>query len=183
MEQIRSLADGISACWFWGTALGVFTFLVEPTAAFYALWVAVLFDLLSKIAAISYRHGGLVAATRCKALNSHTMFYRTFIKVLAYFTMTVLAHQSKAIVAIEGVDILFSTIIYSILFLVEVHSIIENLIEAGCDDLRPLLLRFQREKNRAVHGVEDIAQDVYDNHYKNQLKEDGDAADKRDPPV
>lgn len=146
----------------WGLLLGVLTYLVDPTAAFYALWVAVLFDLLTKIVALAVKNGGLVRATRERIINSHTMFYRTFIKVLAYFTMTVLAHQSKAIVAIEAVPIIFSTIIYSILFLVEVHSIIENLIEAGAEDLKPLLMRFEREKQRAVEGAGDMIQQVHD---------------------
>ncbi len=74
--------------------------------------------------------------------------------------MTVLAYQSKYIVSIEAVPVLFSSIIYCILFLVEVHSIIENLIDAGAEDLKPLLLRFRRERDKMVGSAGDILSDV-----------------------
>lgn len=154
MEFIRHLFERIADHWFWGLLLGVLTYLVQPTAAFYALWIAVGLDLLTKITALSYGSGGFLKALKTQKLNSHTMFQKAFVKVLAYFTLTVVAYQSKYIVAIEAVPILFSTIIYTILFLVEVHSIIENLIAAGCDDLKPLLMRFEKEKQKAIEGSE-----------------------------
>lgn len=165
-DALKHMFERISDLWLWGFLLGVLTYLVEPTAAFYALWVAVFLDLITKMAALAYKNGGLIAATKAKVINSHTMFYRTFIKVLAYFTMTVLAHQSKAVVEIEAVPIIFSTIIYSILFLVEVYSIIENLIEAGAEDLKPLMLRFQKEKEKVIEGSGDLISDIHENKMK-----------------
>lgn|GEM_PF-3480163 len=167
-DALKHMFERISDLWVWGFLLGALTYLVEPTAAFYALWVAVFLDLITKVVALAAKNDGLIAATRMRVINSHTMFYRTFIKVLAYFTMTVLAHQSKAIVEIEAVPIIFSTIIYSILFLVEVYSIIENLIEAGAEDLRPLLLRFQKEKQKAIEGSGDLLNDIYENTVKGE---------------
>jgi len=156
LEAMRHIMEQLANLWCWagGVLLGVFCYLVEPTAAFYALWIAVLLDLLTKVVALSVSHGGFIAATRARFIRSHTMFCKTAIKIVAYFTLTVLAHQSKAIVDIEAVPILFSSVIYSALFLVEVHSIIENLIGAGADDLKPLLLRLEREKQRVLAGEE-----------------------------
>lgn len=150
-----------------GVIIGAVTYLVAPTAAFYALWIAVFMDLLSRIFAQSSKNGGFWQATKGKHIQSNLMFRGTAIKIVAYFFMTVLAHQSKHIVEIEAVPIVFSTIVYSILFLVEVHSIIENLIDAGAEDLRPLLLRFQKEKEKAVGATEDIISDV-----TNRIKEE-----------
>lgn len=160
MDSLKHIYEGIINHWLTGIVLGCFAYLVKPTAAFYALWIAVGFDLLTKIVALSYQAGGFLKAIKTQHLNSQTMFRKAFVKVLAYFTLTVIAYQSKYIVAIEAVPILFSTIIYSILFLVEVHSIIENLIGAGCDDLKPLLIRFERERQKAIEGTGNIVNDV-----------------------
>ncbi|MCK9324482.1 MAG: phage holin family protein [Bacteroidales bacterium] len=160
MEQLKGIYEGIVSNWLAGLVVGFLAYLIQPTAAFYALWVAVGLDLLTKIVALSYGSGGFIRAIKCQNLNSHTMFRKAFVKILAYFTLTVVAYQSKYIIAIEAVPILFSTIIYSILFLVEVHSIIENLIAAGCDDLKPLLMRFDNEKKRAIEGTGSIVSDI-----------------------
>ena len=160
MEQFRHIYEGIANNWLTGLVLGFFAYLVQPTAAFYALWVAVALDLLTKIVALSYGSGGFFRAIQCQNLNSQTMFRKAFVKILAYFTLTVIAYQSKYIVAIEAVPILFNTIIYSILFLVEVHSIIENLIAAGCEDLKPLLMRFEKEKEKAIQGTGDVISSI-----------------------
>jgi len=160
VEQLREIFSKMADHWLWGTVLGIITYLVEPTAAFYALWIAVFLDLVSKVVALAVKHGGLIRATKLKVIDSHTMFYRAFLKVLAYFSMTVLAHQSKAIVGVESVSIAFSTIIYCILFLVEVYSIIENFVEAGVEDLRLLLIRFKREKEKIIEGEEDLVCDM-----------------------
>ncbi|GBF35480.1 hypothetical protein DCCM_4609 [Desulfocucumis palustris] len=143
-----------------GIFLGVLTYLVAPTAAFYALWIAVVIDLLTRLVALSVKYGGFWQATRQSQISSKKMFHGTAIKIAAYFFMTVLAHQSKYIVEIEAVPVLFSSIIYCLLFLVEVHSIIENLIDAGAEDLKPLLLRFKREKTRVMQGGKDTLDDI-----------------------
>lgn len=160
MEQVRHLLQGIADNWLCGLLIGFCAYLIKPSAAFYALWIAVGLDLLTKIVQLSYGSGGFFKAIQSQRLNSKTMFQKAFIKIIAYFTLTVVAYQSKYIVSIEAVPILFSTIIYSILFLVEAHSIIENLIGAGCDDLKPLLMRFDNEKKRAIEGTGNIVSDI-----------------------
>ncbi len=155
MDNLTNLFNNIiinHAAQLGGVVLGIFTFLVAPTAAFYALWIAVLMDLLNRIVAQSIKYNGFWQATKQSRISSKKMFQGTAIKTIAYFFMTVLAYQSKYIVEIEAVPIFFS----SMLFLVEVHSIIENLIDAGAEDLKPLLLRFNNEKIKAVRGAGDL---------------------------
>lgn len=166
MDTLGSIFENLTRNHFaqvGGIILGILTYLVEPTAAFYALWIAVAMDLVTRIAAQSVKHGGLIEATRKCQVSSRKMFHGTAIKITSYFFMLVIANQSKYIVEIEAVPIIFSTIIYSILFLVEVHSIIENLIDAGAEDLRPLLLRFQKEKEKAIQGGGDMLNDIHEN--------------------
>jgi phage-related holin len=164
LEQLRHLFQGVCDNWLGGLLIGLFAYLVQPSAAFYALWIAVALDFMTKLVELSYGCGGYLKAIQTQRINSKTMFQKAFVKIIAYFVLTVVAYQSKFITTLEAVPILFSTIIYSILFLVEVHSIIENMIGAGCDDLRPLLMRFEKEKERAINGTGNLISDVITNH-------------------
>jgi len=38
------------------------------------------------------------------------------------------------------------------------------MIGAGCDDLRPLLMRFEKERDRVVNGTGNLISDVITNH-------------------
>lgn len=171
MDSLYSLLMNIlnnHAAQLGGILLGVLTYLVAPTAAFYALWIAVFIDLLTRLVALSVKYGGFWQATKQSHISSKKMFHGTAIKTIAYFFMTVLAHQSKYIVEIEAVPIFFSSIIYCLLFLVEVHSIVENLIDAGAEDLKPLLFRFNREKAKAMQGGSNLLNDICNNKAKDE---------------
>ncbi len=132
----------------WGIILGLLWYLVEPTAAFVALWIAVASDLFTRLLAEAVKAGGFLVAIQTGRIRSRKAFTRTAVKIVGYFILAVVAHQSKSVVQIEQISILFSAIIYSFLFLVESISIVENLVDAGLDSLNPLLLRFRRERER-----------------------------------
>lgn len=164
LEQLRDLFQNICNNWFGGLLIGLFSYLIEPSAAFYALWIAVALDFMTKMVELSYGCGGYLNAVQTQRINSQTMFRKGFVKILAYFVLMVVAYQSKYITTVESVPIIFSSIIYGMLFLVEVHSIIENMIGAGCDDLRPLLMRFEKEREKAINGSGNLISDVITNH-------------------
>jgi len=137
-----------------GVLLGILTYLVEPNAAFYALWIAVVLDLISRIIVEAAHAGGYIKATKERKICSDKMFVGSAIKIVAYFFMTVIVYQSKHLVAYEQVPLLLSTVVYGILFWVEFHSITENFVEAGVEELRPLLWRIKREQKRFEDGEE-----------------------------
>ena len=115
-----------------GFFVAAFVFLVgQPTAAFYALWVAVILDLISRLFAESKNHGGFIRAVKERHIQSDKIFRGTAVKIVAYFFMCVLAHQSTYICQYDAPAAFFGTVVYSILFLVEVWSITENFQEAG----------------------------------------------------
>jgi len=164
LEQIRFLFEKICDTWFVGLLVGLCAYLIQPSAAFYALWIAVVLDFITKMVELSYGCGGYLKAVQTQRINSQTMFRKGSVKILAYFVLMVVAYQSKYITTVESVPIIFSSIIYGMLFLVEVHSIIENMIGAGCDDLRPLLMRFEKEREKAINGSGNLISDVITNH-------------------
>jgi len=127
-----------------GIILGVIIYLVNPSATFYALWISVMFDLISRLFAETKKHGGFIQAVKKRHIQSNKIFRGTAVKITAYFFMCVLANQSKYIFPYDAAA-LFSTIVYSILFLVEVWSMAENFQEAGVLELR-WISRFSQKK-------------------------------------
>lgn len=156
METLDHIFENLvrnHAAHIWGALVGVITYLVEPTAAFVALWIAVAMDLVSRVIAQASKYGGYWKATKNGHIQSKKMLTGTAIKIVAYFFMTVLAYQSKYIVSIDAVPVLFSCIVYGILFWVEVQSIAENFLDAGVEEFRPLLIRIKREKDQMVGPI------------------------------
>lgn len=130
-----------------GFFVGIITYLVEPSATLYALWIAVALDLISRLFTEAKNHGGLVEAARDGHIKSDKMFRGTAVKITAYFFMCVLAAQAQYIFHYEAPSEMFGTIIYSILFLVEVWSIAENFEEAGVEAFS-FITRLSRRKIR-----------------------------------
>jgi hypothetical protein len=149
-----SLSDPLA--WLGGIFIGVVTYLVQPGAAFYALWVVVACDLVSRILTESVNHGGLFRAIKDGHIRSDKAMQGTFIKILAYFIMCVIAAQATRIIPYETASGLVSNIIYSVLFFVELLSIAENFIEAGIEQFK-WLERFSKKKLKGIcdDGSED----------------------------
>lgn len=120
-----------------------FCYLIEPDAAFVAVMILVVFDLLSKFVAISVQQGGFIAAVLNGSLTSRKAFLGIFVKLVSYFMLGTLTVQVRYVGWGEGAVALSKTFVYSFLFMVEAISILENLIQAGCLSLKPLLKRLQ----------------------------------------
>ena len=118
---------------------GILCYLIEPDAAFMAVWLAVLMDLLTKLVAIAAIKGGFVNAVRDGHITSRQAFLGTFVKLTAYFALGVMATQAKYVATIEVASILARTVVFAFLFTVEAVSILENLLDTGLTQLEPLL--------------------------------------------
>jgi len=125
-------------------------YLVEPDAAFLAVWIAVMLDLVSKLVAISAQKGGFVVAVTRGEISSKKAFRGTFIKLVAYFTLGVLCAQVEHVAGAEIIAVLSKTLVYGFLFTVETISILENLIAAGLHNLTPLLAQLRQTVRREV---------------------------------
>ena len=140
------------AAWVLGCIVGIITFLVEPGAAFFALWIVVVLDLISRLIAESVNHEGFFNAVKNSHIQSDKVLRGTAVKITAYFFMCVIAVQSAYIFPWQTAAELFGNIVYSILFFVEVLSIAENFTEAGVKEFN-WLRRFTKRKLEQI--VED----------------------------
>ena len=138
-----SLTDPLA--WLGGIFIGVITYLVQPGAAFFALWIVVACDLVSRIMTESVNHGGLFKAIKEGHIRSDKAMQGTSVKIVAYFIMCVLAAQATKIIPYETASGLVANIIYSVLFFVETLSIAENFIEAGVEEFQ-WFKRFSNKK-------------------------------------
>ena len=142
-----SLSDPLA--WLGGILLGGITYLVQPGAAFFGLWIVVACDLVSRVVTESVNHGGLINAIKEGHVRSDKAMQGTSVKIIAYFIMCVLAAQATKIIPYETASGLVSNVIYSILFFVEVLSIAENFMEAGVQEFG-WLARFSKKKLEGI---------------------------------
>ena len=149
----NSLSDPLA--WLGGSFIGVITYLVQPGAPFYGLWIVVACDLISRIITESVNHGGFWVALKEGHIRSDKAMQGTFIKIIAYFIMCVIAFQATKIIPYETASGLVSNIIYSVLFFVETMSIAENFIEAGVQEFQ-WFKRFSKKKLTEVCGEDEV---------------------------
>ena len=121
----------------WGAAFALLNYLLFPDEAFMtaamAVGIAILLDIITKYAAISKKSGGFCKAIRTKKIYSKTLWDGTKIKLFSYLIIFILAGLSYRVTMLEQVSVFLSTVIYTVIFLREAQSIIENLCDAGAD--------------------------------------------------
>ena len=126
-----SLSDPLA--WLAGFVMAIVAYLIgEPGAAFYALWIAVAMDLVSRVMSESVQHGGFLKAVKDGHIKSDKALSGAKLKIPAYFIMCVFAAQIMKFpyeYAYVG-----SCVIYGIFFFVEMESTCENFIEAGLEE-------------------------------------------------
>lgn len=132
-----------------------------------AVGVAVILDLVTKLYSLSAQNGGYIAATRCKAILSDTLWRKTRIKLFAYLIVMILAGLSLRVAPLETLGVFLATIVYSVIFIRESQSILENLIEAGADGLKPLL--FWLKKKEKLITEDDSAAATEQNNEKAEV--------------
>ena len=156
----NALTDPLA--WLVGFLAGAFTYLVGPGPAFYALWIAVACDLLSRLITESVNHGGFFKAIKEGHIQSDKAFRGAKLKIPAYFFMCVFAAQIEKFP--YEYAYLASSVIYGIFFFVELESTCENFLEAGVEEFS-WLKRFSRRKLEKIveeEGVNLREGDSYD---------------------
>ena len=120
-----------------GAGIALLNYLLFPDAAFetaaMAVGMAILLDIVTKYVAISKRSGGFCLAVRTKKIYSKTLWDGTKIKLFSYLVIFILAGLSYRVTMLEQVSVFLSTVIYTVIFLREAQSIVENLCDAGAD--------------------------------------------------
>ncbi len=143
MEYIRKTAE---SCKF--ILAGIFTFLFyvlfpEPAylTAFQALLWAMALDFLTKVWAIKQNP--------TQRLSSKSFMSGTLRKIFAYMVVFILTGLSYRVAPVASAAVFLGTFVYTIFFLREAMSVIENLCDAGYE-LEWLLLVVKKRHDKVM---------------------------------
>lgn len=117
-----------------------------------AVGISIVLDLFTKLYALSVNNGGYKKATEKKVIISDTLWKKTQIKLLAYLTIMILAGLSIRVAPLQQLGIFLATVVYAVIFIRESQSILENLIEAGAEGLRPLLFWLKKKEKQITES-------------------------------
>lgn len=147
-----------------GALLGFCTYIMFPDRAYLLSLVAVLaasfMDILTKMYSIVIKNNGYKNAVKNKLLFSKTLWRGTERKIIAYLTIAILTGLSYRVIYLKEAGIILASFVYSVMFMREFQSNIENLIEAGAD-LHWLLL-FSKKKNKDLMKPYEEPEEVND---------------------
>lgn len=157
-----SVSPGIAVIW------ATICWVMFPDAAYIpaaiAVGIAVVLDIITKIYSLAANNGGYIQATKMKVIYSDTLWKKTKTKLIAYFTIMILAGLSIRVTPLRDVGIFLATVIYSVVFIRECQSNIENLIEAGAESLRPLLFWLKKKEKQVIEQEDHEEEDVVENN-------------------
>ena len=149
-EYINTVFTGSKP--FVGALTGIICYVCFPDRAYLLALMAVLgaaaLDIVTKIMSIAYKNGGFWKAFKAKKIFSREFWRGTERKIISYLTISILTGLSYRVIYLKEAGILLGTFVYSVMFMREFQSNVENLIEAGAD-LHWLLL-FSKKKNKEL---------------------------------
>lgn len=94
-------------------------------------------DLLTKLFALSRSHGGLKRACIDHIINSHSFGKGTFDKLITFGILMIICGLAYRLTIVSAIATWFTQLVFTLMFLRDVLSIIENLIDAGVQGLGP----------------------------------------------
>lgn len=137
---------------FWGAIFGFAGYILFPVpfyrASFLAVMAASFCDILTKIYMLCKKYDGFKNAVKLKMIFSKTLWKGTEVKIVSYLFVSVLTGLSNRVVYLEGLGILIASFVYSVMFMREFQSNVENLMDAGAD--LGWLLLFSKKKNKEL---------------------------------
>lgn len=137
---------------FWGAIFGFMGTILFPVpfyrASFLAVMAAAFCDILTKIYMLCKKHGGLIKAMKLKKIFSKSLWKGTEVKIVSYLFISILTGLSNRVVYLEGLGIFIGSFVYSVMFMREFESNVENLNEAGAG--LDWLLLFSKKKNKEL---------------------------------
>ena len=172
-EYLEKLLDWaiIAGAFIWS----VICYLCFPDQAYVtaaiAVGVAMLLDIFTKYVALSHQGKGYKNAVKTKLIFSGTLWNKTRIKLTAYMVIAILSGLAYRVAPLEQVGVFFGTVVYSVIFLREAQSILENLLDAGADV--GWLITWARKKEKIILE-DDGSLDIPKNSQDSSTTQDGD---------
>lgn len=163
-EQIKKLFDneiivGLGAAWAW---LVTFLFPTSTIAtAAGAVLILMVLDLITKLFALAKKNGGFRCAIRTRKIASNKFAKGTLDKLIIFGIMMVISGCAYNLMIIKDIAIWFTQAVFTIMFLRDVLSIIENLNDAGVQGLGLF-------KKLVKHKLDEVTKVDCDDEHKNK---------------
>jgi phage-related holin len=121
----------------------------------YAIFTLFILDILTRLYANARKYGGYIEATKTGKIRSRLAVQGMVSKMFTYFIVLSIARMTSYVIPIGVISEGLSAVIFSILLLVEIQSVLENLLDANPDSnterlLKLLSLRFKKEINKVA---------------------------------
>ena len=158
-----------------GFLLTFFSYIMFPEQAYknaaIALGIAVLMDIVSKYVAIAATNGGLKKAFKNEKIFSKTLWEGTKVKLITYLSISIMVGASYQLNtlpdAFASVSQFMATVVYTVLYLREFQSMLENFRDAGADVEWLLIFTKKKEKEVLKKGnIEDEDSEVNEDYEK-----------------
>lgn len=167
VSYIKSLFED-RICLFASMAWGAVSTFLFPESAYITASAAVLgmmaLDLLTKLYALSKQAGGLRKAFKQHKINSKSFAKGTMDKLVVFGVLLIICGCAYRISPIESLATWFMQVVFSLMFLRDTLSIIENLTDAGVGGLS----LFKRAVNKKLNEyVDEEGSDAMDTENKN----------------
>ena len=150
-EYLKNAFESVQP--FWAVFLSAIMYVMFPEQAYLTAFCAVLgvmvLDIITKYYAIGCKNGGLRNSIKLKKINSNSMWVGTSRKIFSYLIIFIMVGLSYRVSPVAGVATFLGTVVYSVLFLRECQSILENLDDAG-NDVGWLLSIVKKRKNKIL---------------------------------
>lgn len=130
-----------------------------PKQVIYFIIALIIADIITRWFAIVYKKYGKFNLTnfynawKSQILNSKKLKIGFFTKVFFYAILLVVAHQSSIVPELAFGKII-SNFMYSMIIILDIISILENMIESGWSKLRGMLNFFNKKKDELAGEVE-----------------------------
>lgn len=133
---------------------------------------AIIMDIITKYYAIQKPYKGLFKAIKAGAITSRSMWEGTKKKLIGCLVLMILCGLSVRVSPLKMLAIGFSTVVYSVMFLREAQSCIENLVSCGHSDLEWVVKLLSRRQNKLLR--EDEKEYSEDNNNGSERKDGSD---------
>jgi phage-related holin len=138
----------------WTIVWGIVSYLAFPEASYQtaatAVLVMIVLDIITKYYALARANNGLFNAFKVGAISSNSFFKGSAKKLVTFMILAIMAGLSYRVQPIGGVSLVMASVVYSIMFLRECQSILENLRDAGHDGLEWFLIFLKRKEKKIL---------------------------------
>lgn len=138
----------------WAFFTSILYYVLFPDETFIPATIALIsvlvIDILAKYYSIGVLNGGIINSIRTGKITSESLWRGTKRKIISILIVMILCGLSYRLTDFTIVSTIFQTFCFSILFWREAQSTIENLLDAGHDDLKWMLFFIKKKKKEVM---------------------------------